>query len=60
MKLSDEQLQQLEADARAQAAPLGTPVRVMPGQLIELCRLARLGQQLETPPARGLHVDDGA
>lgn len=59
MKLTDEQLERLEADARAQTAPLGTPVRVMPGQLIELCRLARLGQQLEAAP-RALHQVDGA
>lgn len=45
MTLTDEQLAQLEVEAKAQCVPLGTPVRVTPGQLAELVRHYR-----EQPP----------
>jgi len=42
-------LDRLEARAREQVRELGTTVAVMPGELLELIRLARIGQQATNP-----------
>jgi hypothetical protein len=45
MRLTEDQLKRLESDALAQCVPLGTPVRVMPGELMELLRVYRESQE---------------
>lgn len=41
MTLTEAQLKRQESEALAQCVPLGTPVRVMPGELMELLRVYR-------------------
>lgn len=62
MKLTEDQLDRLEREAQKQSGTaLGTLIRVMPGELMELCRLARIGvAAMATTPERQLHQDDGA